>query len=59
LIFTGNNPDHAAANHNDAQHTGIGLENVRKRIALLYPENSQLTFATENGVFYFRMMLHF
>ncbi len=59
LIFTGNNPDHAAANHNDAQHTGIGLENVRKRIALLYPENSQLTFATENGVFYFRMTLAF
>ena len=59
LIFTGNNPDHAAANYNDAQHTGIGLENVRKRIALLYPENSHLTFATENGVFYFRMTLAF
>jgi len=59
LIFTGNNPDHAAANHNDAQHTGIGLENVRKRIALLYPENSHLTFAAENGVFYFRMTLAF
>lgn len=34
----------------DAQ-TGIGLTNLRKRLALLYPGKHRLTTAAENGVF--------
>lgn len=59
LVFSASNPDHAAANRNNAPHTGIGLENVRKRIALLYPESSELAFTTENGTFNVKLVLPF
>lgn len=32
-------------------HTGIGLTNLRKRLALLYPEKHRLITHAENGVF--------
>lgn len=32
-------------------HTGIGLTNLRKRLALLYPGKHRLTTESENGVF--------
>jgi len=32
-------------------HTGIGLTNLRKRLALLYPDKHTLKTGTENGVF--------
>jgi LytS/YehU family sensor histidine kinase len=57
LDFSGNNPDHAAANYSETRHHGIGLENVRKRISLLYPADSEMTYGSENGIFQFHLRL--
>lgn len=57
LDFSGNNPDHAAANFSEARHHGIGLENVRKRISLLYPSDGEMTYGSQNGTFRFQLRL--
>ncbi len=55
LVFSGSNPDHAAVNRNDTRHAGIGLENVRRRLALLYPQNNELTYGAQNSIFQFNL----
>lgn len=39
------------------KHSGIGLENVRKRLQLLYPDRHQLDISTSNGKFKVELIL--
>ena len=41
----------AKENRTDKQSAGIGLENVRKRLALIYPEKHNLTITNDEEVF--------
>jgi two-component system LytT family sensor kinase len=49
LSFTCENPDYSRPERADGEKGGIGLENVRRRLELLYPGRHILTIATGNG----------
>jgi len=49
LIFTCINPIKKKANNNDIG--GLGLTNVRKRLAILYPGKHELVIDDSHGVF--------
>lgn len=51
LIFTCVNTDHSAVKKPIEVKSGIGLENVRRRLQLLYPGRYQLKAGTEGGEF--------
>ncbi|MBL7704636.1 MAG: histidine kinase [Taibaiella sp.] len=46
------------ANFNTEKKGGIGLENVRKRLKLLYPDKHQLSIDTANNIFEVRLQLN-
>lgn len=46
-----------AANQPSPQHGGIGIENVRRRLALLYPGKHELTITDEDDVFIVNLKL--
>jgi two-component system, LytTR family, sensor kinase len=49
LIFVCVNSDHSAVKKLDEEKGGIGLENVRRRLELLYPGRHHLQAGTEEG----------
>jgi sensor histidine kinase YesM len=42
ISFTANNSKGKSSQGGDLQHSGIGLDNVQKRLALLFPDNHKL-----------------
>ncbi|MBS1745975.1 MAG: histidine kinase [Bacteroidetes bacterium] len=50
VIFTSRNKNFSKPKE-DLSGSGIGLDNLRKRLALLYPGRHQLTTQSENGLF--------
>lgn len=51
IEFTCENSIGNSARPGDMQHSGIGLENVRKRLALLYPQKHELNIVSSERVF--------
>jgi sensor histidine kinase YesM len=51
IIFVAQNSIGKSSQPGDGQHSGIGLENVRKRLNLLYPEKHQLIIENTNGIY--------
>lgn len=51
IIFITENSMGTAAVSEDLQHSGIGLNNVRKRLALLFPERHQLNIEQTDATF--------
>ncbi|MGB5666377.1 MAG: histidine kinase [Maribacter sp.] len=50
LVFTASNPN-LPKNNTDKSGSGIGLENLKKRLQLLYPGQHSLEYTTEDGIF--------
>ncbi|MBT8281103.1 MAG: histidine kinase [Muriicola sp.] len=50
LVFRAVNPD-LPKNKEDKSGSGIGLENLKKRLELLYPNRHSLTYGVENDIF--------
>ena len=57
IIVTTQNSTLPKSNETDLQASGIGLENIRKRLALHYSGKHLLTFGEAGGVFSFHMEL--
>ncbi|MBB6610052.1 histidine kinase [Pontibacter sp. Tf4] len=55
LFSTVNN----SSTHKKREFGGIGLENLKQRLKLLYPNQHKLTFEEKDGVFYATMKLYF
>ena len=55
ISFSSENSVGKSSQTGDAQHTGIGLDNVRKRLALLFPGSHELKI--ENGETIFKVEL--
>jgi two-component system LytT family sensor kinase len=51
LIFTCVNTDHSIIQKMEMEISGIGLENVKRRLKLVYPGKHQLTIKKEDGKF--------
>jgi hypothetical protein len=51
IIFITENSIGNSTPSNDLQHSGIGLNNVRKRLALLFPERHELTISQNDATF--------
>lgn len=51
ITFVAENSVGKSSQPGDLQHSGIGLENVRKRLNLLYPERHNLTIDEVDAVF--------
>jgi len=57
LIFAARNSVSAASTGGPQAAPGIGLENVRKRLALLYPGRHELTIDEKDSVFTVRLTI--
>jgi sensor histidine kinase YesM len=44
-------------NDPEKENTGIGLQNVRERLLILYPGNHQFTYGEDNGEFVVRLTI--
>jgi LytS/YehU family sensor histidine kinase len=51
ISFVSKNSIGKSSMNDDMQHSGIGLENVRKRLNLLFPSNHELTIDQGDTVF--------
>lgn len=51
ISFSSENSVGKSSQTGDAQHTGIGLDNVRKRLALLFPGSHELKIANDESIF--------
>ena len=49
VLFTCKNTDHSAVKKLDDEKGGIGLENVKRRLQLVYPGRHQLHAGPQNG----------
>jgi len=58
LVFTIENTIGNRRGHiNDDQYSGFGLENIKKRIELLYPDKHELSIKEENGLYKVKLVL--
>lgn len=57
LSFSCGNTDHSAIERPAAEKGGIGLENIKRRLELLYPGKHQLQAGTENGTYYVKLQI--
>ncbi len=55
LIFTSVNTDYSSIKKMEMKISGIGLENVRRRLELVYPDKHQLMINKEHGKFTVRL----
>lgn len=51
ISFNAENSIGKSSQTGDLQHSGIGLENVRKRLGLLFPENYKLNIEQDESIF--------
>ena len=51
INFVSENSIGKSSQSGDMQHSGIGLENVRKRLHLLFPDNHKLTIESDETIF--------
>lgn len=51
ITFVSENSVGKSSHPGDLQHSGIGLENVQKRLNLLFPERHKLTIDNSDAVF--------
>ena len=51
IIFSSENSIGKGAQTEDLQHSGIGLENVKKRLGLLFPEKHELKIEIKDTIF--------
>ena len=51
IIFSSENSIGKGGYTEDLQHSGIGLENVKKRLSLLFPDNHELKIENKDTVF--------
>lgn len=57
ITFSGNNPDYANKNKKYDEEHGIGLQNLEKRLSLIYPSNSNLQYASQEHIFSFVLQI--
>lgn len=58
IIFTTENSIGSTSPSEDLQHSGIGLNNVRKRLTLLFPERHQLKIDQKDTAFKVELSIH-
>lgn len=59
LVFTIENTIGNRTGHlNDAKYSGFGLENIKKRIELLYPDKHELSIKEEDGLYKVILSVH-
>ena len=51
IIFSAENSVGKSSQTGDLQHSGIGLENVQKRLGLLFPDNHELKIEQDETIF--------
>jgi sensor histidine kinase YesM len=51
ISFVAENSMGKSSQTGDLQHSGIGLENVRKRLGLLFPGNYELKIGQDETIF--------
>lgn len=57
IQFSGENPDYSGTDEVHQSKNGIGLNNVKKRLLLLYPDKSHLEYKSEGGTFKFQLRI--
>lgn len=58
LIFTCANKFDENAKVTKDKSSGVGLQNIERRLNLLYPERNELVIRKENGIFEIRLILN-
>jgi len=59
LVFTIENTIGSRDGHlNDAEYSGFGLENIKKRIELLYPDKHELVMKEEAGLYKVKLVIN-
>jgi len=58
LIFTCANPKYSAIKKMEDEKSGIGLENVKRRLDLLYPGKHQLQISEDDGKYFVRLEIN-
>lgn len=59
IRFISENSIGRSSQKGDMQHSGIGLENVRKRLGLLYPDNHRLTIDQNEKSFHVELSIQY
>lgn len=58
IRFTSENSIGKSSQESDMQHSGIGLENVRKRLGLLFPDKHELKISQTESIFRVELTIH-
>lgn len=57
ISFISENSMGKSSQSGDLQHSGIGLENVRKRLVLLFPDNHELKIIQDEAIFHVELSI--